>query len=90
MVSGELGPAVANKHLRNRLRSKGAEHAHEWVAEGAAAPAVDAGAVVYDEDEYAEEIAAAEAEAEAAEQQKRAAAAAAKAPAAASKKARRK
>lgn len=90
VVSGQSGPCVPSKQLRARLeaalKSK-ADEAHEWQADGGAATGAAAGAVVYDEDEFADEIAEAEQEtAAAAEQQKRTAAA--KAPA--SKKARRK
>ena len=99
VVSGELGPCEPSKQLRQRLRQakgKAVEEVHEWVAEGTTeGDAGAAGAVVYDEDEFAEEIAAAEQETAAAaaavaappEQQKREASEP-KAPA--KKKARRK
>lgn len=89
VVSGQLGPTAPSKQLKTRLeklgKGKGAEHATDWVAQGSAAPAADAGAIVYDDNDFADYEAAAEQEAAAqAEQQQ---AAASKPPA--SKKARR-
>lgn len=103
IVQGQLGPTGPSKQLRDRLtklgKGKGADVAHEWVADGAAPSSVAAAAagdVVYDDDDFADEFAeqeeaataaAAAATAAAAEQQKRAAAGS-KSPA--SKKTRRK